>query len=69
MGGVDSATIPHNASASAVQAALNGIAGITGAVVTGSAGGPYSITFTGPQELEKGAITLTGGTDPDITIT
>ena len=75
--GFITATIAHNASAATVQAALvalNSI-GVGGCVVTGGAGGPWTITFAG--DLGKLAITslitladnlLTGGAAPDVTI-
>lgn len=66
--GVATAGIAFNAAASAVQSALNAISGITGAVVTGSAGGPYTITFTSPHVLTANGSGLTGGTTPGVVV-
>ncbi|MCK5642321.1 MAG: hypothetical protein KAJ19_16055, partial [Gammaproteobacteria bacterium] len=75
--GFATAAIAHNASAATVQAALVAIAsiGAGGCVVTGGAGGPWTITFGG--NLGKLGITslltmstnsLTGGAAPDVTV-
>lgn len=70
-------TIVYNATAAVVQAALEALASIGsgGVVVTGNAGGPWTLTFAG--NLGRLAITdlitltdnlLTGGAAPDVTI-
>ena len=69
VGGVASAGIAYNAAASAMQTALNGIAGVSGATVTGSAGGPYTVTFASPAALSGSGSGLTGGTSPAVTVT
>lgn len=67
------AGIAYNAAASAVQTALQGLSNVgTGnATVTGSAGGPYTITFAsgiGPVTVTANGGGLTGGTSPNVTI-
>ena len=71
-----STTVPiaYNAAATVVQAALRGLPNLnSGDVsVTGSAGGPYTVTFA--ADLGNVALMtadgsgLTGGTDPDVTV-
>jgi hypothetical protein len=67
--GQTTAGITFNAAASAVQTALTGLStiGTGNATVTGSAGGPYSVSFTGTLASDSTAMTgsasgLTGGT-------
>jgi len=75
-GGDETAAIAYDAAASAVQSALEALDSIgPGNVsVSGSAGGPYTITFINDLADENvGAITsdpasLTGGTDEDVVI-
>jgi len=69
------AAIAYNAAASAVQTALTNLGNIgTGNVtVSGSAGGPYTVTFTGSLGAENIAImthtdSLTGGSSPNVSI-
>jgi hypothetical protein len=70
------ANIAFNAAASAVQTALQALAliGPGGAIVTGSAGGPYTVTFGGRLAardvdlLYVAANALTGGTSPAPTV-
>ncbi len=74
--GEETAALAHNADGAAVQAALVALAsiGAGGVTVSGSAGGPSTVTFTGA--LAGGNVpllvlsdnSLTGGTDPDATI-
>jgi len=45
--GEETAVLPFNANAAAVQAALNALAGLTGVTVTGSFAGGFVITFAG----------------------
>lgn len=69
-------TIAYNAAASAVQTALRALSTISGSnvTVTGSAGGPFTVTFAG--DLAKKALplltlkenALTGGTAPSVTV-
>lgn len=68
------ATIAYNAAASAVQTALTALAnvGAGNATVTGSAGGPYTVTFAdslGSMTVALGTNSLTGGTAPSVTVT
>lgn len=66
------AAIAYNAAASAVQTAVRTLGGsFDQAVVTGSAGGPYTVTLSpgaaGPAPLSASA-SLTGGTSPAVTV-
>lgn len=74
--GETTAAIAYNAAASAVQAALEALSNVSAGdvTVTGSAGGPYTVTFGGkysqqnvPAMTASGA-GLTGGTSPDVAI-
>ena len=74
--GAITAAIAYNAAAATVQAALEALRTIgTGNVtVSGSAGGPYTITFVGALAgvnavlIQLADNSLTGGTSPDVTI-
>jgi hypothetical protein len=75
-GGQVTGALAYNAAAATIQTALEGLSTIgTGNVlVTGSAGGPWTVTFIGAlagQDLAlmvaDGAL-LTGGTTPDATV-
>src|SRR5690606_30419747 len=75
-GGEDTDGIAHNAAASAVQSALESLStvGAGNVTVTGSAGGPYSVTFTGALAGTNVAQMtaddeLTGGTTPGVAVT
>jgi hypothetical protein len=70
------AAIAYNAAASAVQTALRALSnvGSDGATVSGSGGGPYTITFSGQLAGEYvtvalGTNSLTGGSSPTVAIT
>ncbi|MDN5930423.1 MAG: hypothetical protein L0I24_05070 [Pseudonocardia sp.] len=72
-GGQTTATIAYNATAAAVRSALIALSSVEegGVTVSGSAGGPYTVTFSGG--LNVAAMTasgagLTGGTTPGVTI-
>lgn len=74
--GVTTSAIAYNAAAADVQTALRALPTINGAncSVTGSAGGPYTVTFNGtlastalPLMLASGAA-LTGGSSPSVTV-
>lgn len=67
--GQTTSNIAYNAASSAVQTALQGLStiGTGNATVSGSAGGPYIVTFTGTLASDTTALTgngtgLTGGT-------
>lgn len=68
-------TIAYNATAAVVQTAIEALSNVAvGAVtVTGSAGGPYTITFGGEQLNDQvvtvalGTNSLTGGSSPSVT--
>jgi hypothetical protein len=68
------ATINHNASAATVQSRLEAILGEGNVVVTGSTGGPYTVTYAGDLAEENvpaltvGTNSLTGGSSPGVTI-
>lgn len=73
--GETTGSIAYNAAASAVQTALLALSNLNGAdvAVTGSAGGPYTVTFGDRKAgLDVSALTatasLTGGTSPGVTI-
>lgn len=64
------APLAYNASAATVLAALQTSLGVLNVVsVTGSAGGPYTVTFNaGIQTLTTNGAGLTGGTSPTVTV-
>lgn len=76
-GAQTTSTIAYNAAASAVQTALQALSSIGSgnALVTGSAGGPYKVQFTGTMAktaeslITLGTNSLTGGTSPNVSIT
>lgn len=68
--------IAFNATAATVQAALRALSTIGGSNVnvTGSAGGPYTVTFAGTLadmklDVMNATSDLTGGTSPAVTVT
>ena len=66
-------TIAYNASAATVQTAIRLLGGdFNFATVSGSAGGPYTVTLNagaaGPLPLALGTNALTGGTSPSVTV-
>ncbi|MEU0871650.1 hypothetical protein [Nocardia brasiliensis] len=68
-----SADIAYNAASTAVKAALEAVLGVGNVNVTGSAGGPYTVTLQGAlagqaNELLVATHTLTGGTSPGVTV-
>ena len=68
LNGQETTQIAFDAAPTAVKAALEALPIMSGATatVTGSAGGPYTVTV--PGVLSKGTVALTGGTDPDVTV-
>lgn len=72
--GVTTAAITHPATAATVQTALQGLStvGAGNAVVTGNAGGPYTVTFQGAlakRDIDTLVGTVTsGGTNPVVRI-
>jgi hypothetical protein len=74
--GASTTALPYNESSANVQTALRALSTINGAncTVSGSAGGPYTVTFTGtkaalPQLLMTTSYAaLTGGTNPTVTV-
>jgi hypothetical protein len=74
--GQTTAGIAFNAAASAVQSALVALSNIDTAdvLVTGSAGGPYTVTFRGAladtnvAQMTASGASLTGGTSPGVTV-
>ena len=64
--------IAYNATALTVRNALEALSNVeAGAVtVTGSAGGPYTVTFTSGADVAQMTATpsLTGGSSPSVTI-
>lgn len=76
-GGNTTSALAYNAAASAVQTAVRAFGGIYSTVtVTGSAGGPYTITFPDATSNVQSASApvsgdgsaLTGGTSPSVTV-
>lgn len=75
-GGDATTDLAFNATAAAVQSALEALPGIGAGNVTvaGSAGGPYTVTFAGTLATEDVAqmhatSNLTGGTSPSVAVT
>jgi hypothetical protein len=74
--GQTTTAIAYNATANAVELALEALSNLAPAdvAVTGSAGGPYTVTFAGAYEdtdvpvMTKNAAGLTGGTSPNVTV-
>jgi len=66
--------LAHNATAAAVQTALRALptVGANGVTVTGSGGGPYTVTFNipGPGDVPQMTAThaFTGGTSPNVAV-
>lgn len=72
IGGVATGDIAYNAASSAVQTAVRAVgAPWAGATVSGSAGGPYTITLSpvgGAAAPIYATHALTGGTNPNVTV-
>jgi len=76
LNGETTAAIAYNAAASAVEAALEALPSLSAAdvSVSGSAGGPYTVTFGGSlagtnvAAMTASGASLTGGTTPGVTI-
>lgn len=74
--GQTTAGIAYNAAASAVQSALVALSNIGSGdvIVTGSAGGPYTVTFGGAladqnvAQMTASGAGLTGGTSPSVSV-
>lgn len=70
--GQTTGAIAYNAAATAVQSALRALSNMpeSGVSVTGSAGGPYTVTFADGANVAQMTATssLTGGTTPDVTV-
>ena len=71
-GGATTAPLAYNAAAATVQTALRTLPGLSGATVSGSAGGPFTVTI-GTVGVATGPITgsgagLTGGTSPAVVV-
>jgi hypothetical protein len=70
--GQTTATIAFNAIGSTVQTALNNLSNLDGVTVTGSAGGPYTVTFPvsmgNPAQMTASGAGLTGGTTPGVNV-
>jgi hypothetical protein len=73
--GATTAAIAYNASAAAVQSALEALPSINAGDVTVTGTGPYTVTFGGDlagtdvAAMTASGANLTGGTSPDVTIT
>jgi hypothetical protein len=74
--GQTTAAIAYNATAAAVQSALEALSNIApgDVIVTGAAGGPYTVTFVGVNagtdvaQMTASGAGLTGGTTPSVTV-
>lgn len=68
--GATTSALAYNAAASAVQTALRALSGLGSVTVSGSAGGPYVVTFAGLGEplLLTATASLTGGSTPGVTV-
>lgn len=70
--GQTTGAIAYNAAATAVQSALRALSNMpeSGVSVTGSAGGPYTVTFADGANVAQMTATssLTGGTTPGVTV-
>jgi hypothetical protein len=68
--GQTTATIAPNAVGATVQTALNNLSNLDGVTVSGSAGGPYTVTFPiamgNPAQMTASGAGLTGGTTPSV---
>lgn len=66
------AAIAFNATAGAVQAALNNLSNLDGVTVSGAAGGPYTVTFPADMgnvgQMTASGAGLTGGTAPAVNV-
>lgn len=71
-GGQTTSGLSYTATSTAVQTALEGLStiGSGNVAVSGSAGGPYSVVLDGDLvgTLSASGTGLTGGTDPDVTV-
>ena len=73
-GTVVASAIPYNATGATLQTALESYFGVGNITVTGSAGGPYTVTFTllwGAMDVALLVLStnaFTGGTTPSMTI-
>lgn len=62
VGGLDTSVLPFNPTATALAAALNALANVDGATVTGTGTGPFTITLPAGGVVTVTAANLTGGT-------
>lgn len=60
--------IPHNATAANFESLLEALDSVTSATVTGSAGGPWTVSVVATGSLKRGDNSLTGGTNPNFTL-
>ncbi len=75
LAGQTTGAIAHDASAATVEAAIEALSnvGAGNGTTTGSAGGPYTVTFTGLDTTDLAPMTadgsgLTGGSSPDVEV-
>lgn len=66
--GTPTATIPHDADAATVAAAVSGISGITGVTATGTGTSAITLTLSGSAVLSVLAQALTGGTNAQVKV-
>ncbi len=70
-GTATTAPIAYNAASAVVQTAVQALPGFSGVTVSGSAGGPYTITFPASlgnvAQISANGAQLTGGSSPNVT--
>lgn len=67
--GFSTAPIAYNAVATAVAAAINALSGVTGVSGVVGSSSPIELVFQNPVALTADGSNLTGGTNPDVTVT
>ncbi|CAM3038616.1 hypothetical protein SKPI104516_15485 [Skermania piniformis] len=67
VGGQTTSGIPYDATAGEVEAPLEALSTVSAATVTGSDGGPWTVTV--PAALTASGAGLIGGTAPSVTVT
>ncbi|WGD38475.1 hypothetical protein [Lysinibacter sp. HNR] len=69
LGGAATPPIAHNATPANITAALTGLSGVTGITgITTSGTDPYEVSLPSPSVLAVGAVDLTGGDSPTVTV-
>lgn len=66
--GFATAPIAYNANAAAIDAAIDALVGVTGATVTVTGTGPWTLTFPTAVTVSSSSAGLTGGTSPTAAV-